>query len=415
MTLEEIDIKLAAWQADVATLHANISELQSLIGYQLARDGRELSGATKEKHQKAVDAEARLWVKVDLFSKLVVKIKDKRDNLPTFGKGRVLEEIEQMFDGESIDLPPEQVALENRDLFAGSQNIKKMTVATLRQLMSRDFQQLRDAYVTVGEAWQKVGEEIAAVKKEVERICAEERQYGRENSTDVAALSARLESTTRRWRNDPLGVTEDIKKDLAPYFKAANNFIAGLARERAQIAADVRTAAEKLELLKARKVKALELHQACVVEVGGSEEPKVPPSTRGLSDWLARLNAMLADEKWDDTKHNVKEWFGLHDRISRDTEAAISFNKALTDKRAELKRRFLEAVVKYKDYGSRGMEIPKSVHTFTEKGQELLKGKVDLVEAERIILALEVKVGEICAEFDRAKETSPVSQDRDRA
>ena len=124
---------------------------------------------------------------------------------------------------------------------------------------------------------------------------------------------------------------------------------------------------------------------------------------------------MLADEKWDDSKHNVKEWFGLHDRISRDTEAAISFNKALTDKRAELKRRFLEAVVKYKDYGSRGMEIPKSVHTFTEKGQELLKGKVDLVEAERIILALEVKVGEICAEFDRAKETSPVSQDRDRA
>ena len=62
MTLEEIDIKLAAWQADVATLHANISELQSLIGYQLARDGRELSGATKEKHQKAVDEDSRLWV-----------------------------------------------------------------------------------------------------------------------------------------------------------------------------------------------------------------------------------------------------------------------------------------------------------------------------------------------------------------
>ena len=401
MNTEEIETKLAAWQADVSKLHSNIAELQNLIGYQLAHDGRELTGVTREKHLLAKAAEERLWTRVDLFSKLVAKIKTSYEELPTFGRGKAIEEITQLFDGDSIELPPEKVELESRDLFSDSKKVHKMSVATLRRLMSEDFQIIKDAYVKAGEAWEKVGAAISEQKKEVDRICAEERKFGKHDSADVVALSARLESTTRRWRNDPLGVTEDIKNDLAPYMQRANSFVASLAQARARIATDIQQAAAKLESLKALKVKALELHQGCVVELDPKHQAKAPPSTRGLSDWLVKLNGYLAAESWDDAQYYFKEWQTLYERLHEDTDAAVKFNQSLLDKRTDLRHRFFEALAKYKGYEQRGMEIPKSVHTFTEKGQELVKGKVDLDEAERIIVSLEVKVAAICQEFDR--------------
>lgn len=402
MTQEEIDIKLAAWQSDVTTLHANLSEIKDLIGYQLARDGRELSGESAEKHKKGIAAETRIWAKFDLFSKLVAKIKDKRDNLPTWsGKGKALEEIKQLFEGDSIELPPEDVAIENRDIFAGSQKVRKLTAQQVRDEMSRDYQLLRDIYVKLGDAWGKVGAQITEHAPIVEKIKEEEAKYGRSNSADVAALTSRIESTTRRWSNDPLGVTENIKDDLAPYVRKAQQFVRELAAERAKISTDLTAAGEKLELLKTRKVRALEQHQNALAEVESDEEPKVPPSTRGLSDWLTKCTTLHTEQKWDDCQHNLTEWFRLHDRISRETEAAFEFNKGLVEKRTALKNRFLAAVVRYKEYAGKGMEIPKSVVAFTEKGQELLKGKVNLKEAELIINALETKVGELVAEFER--------------
>ncbi len=402
MTQEEIDIKLAAWQSDVLTLHANLSEVKDLIGYQLARDGRELSGKSAEKHKKGVAAETRLWAKFDLFSKLVAKIKDKRDNLPSWGgKAKALEEIRQLFDGDSIELPPEDVAIENRDIFAGSQKVRKLTAKQVRDEMTVDFKLLRDIYVELGDAWGKVGAQLTEHAPIVAKIKEEEAKYGRSDSADISALTSRIESTTRRWSNDPLGVTENIKDDLAPYVRKAQQFVVQLAAERTKITTDLTTAGEKLELLKTRKVRCLEQHQAVLLEVESEQEPKVPPSTRGLSDWLTKCTTLHEEKKWDDCQHNLAEWFRLHERISRETEAAFEFNKGLVEKRSALKTRFLDAVVRYKEYAGKGMEIPKSVVAFTDKGQELLKGKVNLKEAELIINALETKVGELIAEFER--------------
>lgn len=401
MTLEEIDIKLEAWQNDIAKLHTNISEVLALIGYRFAHSGRELSGISQSKFKKAVDAEARLWTMVDKFTRHADAIKDKRDKLPTFGRGKVLDEIEQLFVGDVIELPIEDTAADKRDLFTANGGTRKVSADKLRQLMTHDYQLMRDTYLALGQAWITVGENISAAKLQVDGICNEAQRFKREKSAAITALSARLESTSKRLRKDPLGVSTDIKADLAPYFKAANSLLITLSRERAKISEDIGLAGEKLGQLRLRKNKALELHQGCVNEVNAKSEPKVPPSTRGLSDWLAKLQAMVADENWDDAQYGIKEWLGLYGRINRDTEAAVTFNQALLNKRADLKQRFLAAVAAYREYGSRGMQIPKSLLSFTEKGKELLKGKVDLDAAESIVIALEVKLGEVCSRFDK--------------
>ena len=404
MTLEEVDIKLAAWQSDVSTLHANLAEIQALLGYVLARDGRTVTGESLKIHNKGVEAEARLWTGVALFAGLVNTIETKRKDVPRFRQGSYLAEIEKLFEGDSIELAPEAVALKERDIFSGGQSKRKITPAKLRELMSRDFAELRDCYVKLGDAWTTIGLAISEATDGVERIKAEERRYGRSNSADIASLAGRLESTTRRWRQDPLGVTEDIRADLQPYFKAANNFIAQLAAARAKIAVDIKDAGSRLEALRDMKNKALELHLECATSFTTKEEAKAPPSTRGLTTWLAKISADHADEKWDEAETGIREWFGLYDRIRASMQECVNFNQGLVDKKSALKKRFLSAVTKYRSYAAQGMAIPKSVQTFTDTGQEMLRGKLDIDEFETIVLSLEVKVDQICVEFDRQKQ-----------
>jgi hypothetical protein len=203
MNVEEVDAELAHWQSDVDKLYANLLELQNNISF---LDGRELTGVTRERQLKAKQADSRLWIYVDLYLKLVNKIKEKRAALPNFGRGKLLEEIEQLFKGPSIDLPAEEVALAERGLFSDSQKVEKLTVPVLRRTMESDFQILRDFYVQAQDAWQSGGNAIAELEKEVTGLTNEARQYGRESADEIAQLRARLESTTKRWRLDPLGV-----------------------------------------------------------------------------------------------------------------------------------------------------------------------------------------------------------------
>jgi len=398
MNVEEVDAELAHWQSDVDKLYANLLELQNNISF---LDGRELTGVTRERQLKAKQADSRLWIYVDLYLKLVNKIKEKRAALPNFGRGKLLEEIEQLFKGPSIDLPAEEVALAERGLFSDSQKVEKLTVPVLRRTMESDFQILRDFYVQAQDAWQSGGNAIAELEKEVTGLTNEARQYGRESADEIAQLRARLESTTKRWRLDPLGVPRDLRRDLEPYIKAARSLIGRLSSERSRLASDVALLSVKLEEVKARRVIALQQYQACSARLDSPESAKQPPSTRTLGEKLEALKQLLSDKKWAETQQGLADWHNHYQKISNETESAIAFNQALLHKVDGLKRRIQEAVSKYNDYTARGMEAANSVKVFTSNGEQLLEGKVNLDQAERIVIALEVKVGELCTRFDQ--------------
>lgn len=400
MNVDEVDARLAQWQSDVEKLHKNLLELQDNISF---LDGRELSGVTLERQLKARQAESRLWIYVDLYIKLVEEIKSKRAALPlpSFGRGKALEEIEQLFSGPSIELPGEEVALADRGLFSDSQRVKRMSVSELRRTMETDFQVLRDFHVQAQQAWEAGGTAIIEAEREVAALTAEASQYGRENADEIAQLRGRLLSTTKRWRADPLGVPRNIGQDLEPYIRAARAFIGKLKGERARLASEVGLLGARLEEVKLRRVIALQKHQACSERFDSQEAARKPPSTRVLADNLEALKTLLAAQKWPQVESGLADWHKLFREVGGEIEAVISFNQALLQKLDQLTRRYNEALAKYDSYISQGMQAAKSVNVFTEKGHQLLEGKVKIDEAELIVSALEVKVGELCASFDK--------------
>jgi hypothetical protein len=153
--------------------------------------------------------------------------------------------------------------------------------------------------------------------------------------------------------------------------------------------------------VKARRVIALQQYQACSARLDSPESAKQPPSTRTLGEKLEALKQLLSDKKWAETQQGLADWHNHYQKISNETESAIAFNQALLHKVDGLKRRIQEAVSKYNDYTARGMEAANSVKVFTSNGEQLLEGKVNLDQAERIVIALEVKVGELCTRFDQ--------------
>lgn len=408
MNIDSIDARLNEWNSDSAKLHTNLLELSSLYGYQLAGDGSTLTGTTKTQYLQASEKEAQLWKNTALFSDLLKRITEKRKALGFRPKGSALDEIRDLFEGDSIELPGEEVALQRRDLFSENRHVDRISARFIREQMKADFRSVCDFYDNLETTWRRLEESVSSAKHEADGVFAEASKYvviGSGGSNAITILSEKLQLLSNNWRCDPLGMSSDLNRDIRPYLTAARTYVASLATEYAGIAEEVRLCKGKLAELAIKESRAQELCAACLsrYEFPSGDGPHLPSSSKNLAAQSERLVKLLSEKKWAELRLGLKTWTDDYSQISRITEEALATNAALVDKQSELKQRFFETVAKYKDYAQRGMAIPKSVETFTVRGQALLKGsagKIDLRAAEAIVIALEVKVGELCLKFD---------------
>ncbi len=408
MNIESIDARLNEWNSDSAKLHTNLLELSSLYGYQLAGDGSTLTGTTKTQYLQASEREAQLWKNTALFSDLLKRIAEKRKALGFMPKASALKEIEDLFEGDSIELPGEEVALQRRDLFSGNFNVHKISARFIREQMKADFRSICDFYDNLETTWRRLELSVSAVKHEADFLFAEANNFVALDSggpNALSTLSEKLQVLGNRWRCDPLGMAYDVQGDIQPFLTAAKAHVASLVSEHAAVTEAVRLTAGKSAELATKERRARELYADCLsrYEFLSGKGPLLPPASKNLTEQSVKLIKMLNEKKWADLRLALKSWTDEYNQISLSTEKALTTNADLVDRRTVLRQRFFAAVAKYKDYAGRGMTIPKSIETFTERGQSLLKAsatKIDLAATETIVIALEVKVGELCLKFD---------------
>lgn len=414
MNIESIDAKLNQWKDDLAKLHANMTEMQGLYGYQLAGDGSSLSGTTKLQYDDALVREAKIWKNYEFLSNLLTTISEKRNGLGFFPRESALSEIEEMFEGDSIELPGDEIELQKRDLFSTNFQVDRTSARRIREEMKTDFHAVCDFYVRLESRWQQLSEDISSIKAEADRIIVETSQLIKIGSIDPAPLPAlvkQLQVVNSKWRSDPLGITKDIKQELSPYLRHARVYVTFLANESKAIIEEIKHSKIKVEEIATKESEARNLYEQCLskFEFASGTGPKLPPSSQKLLEHSQKLHSLFEEKNWTELGSALKIWRKLYNQISSDTNLSLTTNKGIVEKKATLRQRFLEAVAKYKDYSGRGMAIPKSITTFTERGQELLKGKsgkIDLGATETIVVSLEVKVGELCLKFDSESSQS---------
>src|SRR5262249_23823762 len=230
------------------------------------------------------------------------KATDKRQNLPTFGKGKVIDEIEHILTA-NIVLDTEEVPFDQRGLFSGSQRNHEVSPQQLREMMARSFESAKKVFRELQDKVSALHEQFEAVKAETEALKTKALSYSSALPAEVSDLLARLESTDKRRKKDPLSVTTDLRLDMRPYLDKARNKVVELGRERDKIGTDVQNAARRLEQID-------ELYHANL------KRDDAAAVTKPLSDWLETLRKSLAEGKWDIVRAGIADWYREADALA---------------------------------------------------------------------------------------------------
>src|SRR4029453_3861318 len=247
MTLENLDQLLTKWRSEVDGVQANLLELEDMMIYRLMKEKRDreqseqrddlLTGVTEQKVNQAFEAVIKLWTELGSLEAVYKKAHDKRQALPTFGKGKVIDECGAIL-AANIVLDTEEVPFDQRGLFSGAQQIKEM--------MARAFDSAKKVFIQLHDKISTLHDQFEAVKTEAEALKSTALSYSPALPSEVSALLPRLESTDKRRKKAPLSVTTDLRLDMRPYLEKARAKVVELGRARDKIREDVQGAEREL-------------------------------------------------------------------------------------------------------------------------------------------------------------------------
>lgn len=406
LSLEEIDRRLTQWQSDANALHSNFLDSQSQTGYSLAGEGATLSGKTLTLFRAAKEAESRLLTDMLLFDEHLERIKAKRSQLNPINpinRSKLIEELSELFLGESVPLPAETISFKDRSLFDNADRTSYLQPETLRRRMQEDFSHMQAFFVKLGEAWQGFNDQKEALKPEIAALRSQLAAYGLQDHADFTALMARLESTSKRWRSNPLEVTEDLRTDLKPYLEKAALPLRKIEQDLQNLPNQLSQAATRLEELMALRVKALETEKRYLQVCGNSATGcKPPPSLKALRETLAAIKQKYAEGDKFAVRKALSEWQASYEQLALETRLAFEQNQKAAAKPDAIKQRLIDAQERCRGLQAQGMAIPTSVKTFEQAAVNILATlPLDIEALDKNVYALEVKLSELATAFQK--------------
>src|SRR5262249_2582253 len=202
--LEDLDKLLTKWRSELDGVQTTLLELEDMMIYKIMKekDQRDqLTGDTEKKVTRAFDVVVKLWSQVGLLEAVYKKATDKRQNLPTFGKGKVIDEIEHILTA-NIVLDTEEVPFDQRGLFSGSQRNHEVSPQQLREMMARSFESAKKVFLELQDKVSALHQQFEAVRAETEALKTKALSYSSALPAEVSDLLARLESTDKRRKKD---------------------------------------------------------------------------------------------------------------------------------------------------------------------------------------------------------------------
>jgi len=295
MNLEELDQTLTQWRSELDAIQSNLLGLEDSTIFKIIKGERDqLQGATEQKASKAFEAVDRLWAQFALLDGVYKKAQGLRQNLPTWNKGKAIEDIGQILAADIV-LDTEAVPFDQRGLFSGAERQHTVSPKQLKEMMARSFDTAKKVFTDLKSKIEALLQQSQAVRAEAESLKQQAESFGKGLPAELSELMARLESNEKLCRRDPLSVTTDLRLDMRPYLEKARTRVAELARERDKIRADATRAGKKLQEL-------AELYKSAL------KRDDAAAATKPLSDSLELLNKAVAEGRWEAARTGVSDW-----------------------------------------------------------------------------------------------------------
>jgi len=165
---------------------------------------------------------------------------------------------------------------------------------------------------------------------------------------ELDTVKARAKSLEDTIYSDPLGTKDGFKTSIEPHIRVARDRIHGLRDLYDQIVRDLARARDTMRSLHDTQKAAADAYAERVEKVwleNGDSLPKPPESTTvtTLEEWLGRLEASLAQNKWQPLKMGVSNWSLQATERLLACQKAFNANLEPVNQRREL-RAFLDAL-----------------------------------------------------------------------
>lgn len=341
MTLEQIDSALREWDHKLRMAGDNLLELSGSVSYQrLLGEANwpkvQLSGATADRAQPALDGLHALWIYDGLLRDTIGRAKKLRESVSALLPSRnLLGEIERLLHGPSIELPAVATPLQQRDLLAAAEVARSVEPERVLARMNQLFQQARDVVLAIGAAWDFLPQQFIRFEAELSTLAAADGSFPNE----IAAARGRLATLRRQFDADPLTAMQGADA-LTAEIAAIRTRVDQLATERRRLSNDLLAARQLLVEVGHSHRQAAETAAQCNLKVRSERAPPCPTADgvlAALEPWLARLEAEVAAGRWQPVRVGIERWNATARRYLDDDRKAQAAGELLLNQRRDLR------------------------------------------------------------------------------
>jgi hypothetical protein len=380
MSLQEIDSTLARLRDAAEQISANLLELELNPNRKLL-ETTELQGESATLWAEASASVALLWQWYSLLDGLLDRAIGLRGTRTRLSDSQ-LAELRALLEGASIEFSTEQVPLEERELFAGSQ-ARRCTADDLLARMSVEFDRSKTVVAAIGRAWDTFVPRMSAARAVLDESAQLAGTLGDGEPSELDLARRRLTELAGALSKDPLSVSAEDIESLETSLQAIRQDLEGVDEVRREIDRLLVVAHDLLEELRRAVQDGKTTHEEVLIKITAAAAPEPLGLDSALERQLEGVAELSRRAAWREARAALEQW-RTRARSLLDQERLITAeNRALLETRGEL-RGLLDAYqAKAKQLGL--IEDPELSAMFDQAHDALYTAPTDLGQAAELV------------------------------
>lgn len=380
MTIEEIDSTIHLLRDAAEQISANLLELELDPNRKLL-EATELQGESATRWAQASASVALLWQWYSLLDGLLdraIGLRGTRTGLPD----SQLAELRALLEGASIEFSSEQVPLEERALFAGSQ-ARHCTAHELLARMSVEFDQSKTVLAAIGRAWDTFVPRMSAARAALDESAQLALALGDGEPSELDLARRRLTELAGALSKDPLSVSAGDIERLETSLQAIRQDLDGVEEVRREIDRLLVAAHDLLAELRRAAQEGNTAHEEVLIKITAAAAPEPLGLDSALERQLEDVAELSKRAAWREARGALEQWRTRARSLLNQERQITAENRTLLETRGEL-RGLLDAYqAKAKQLGL--IEDPELSGMFDQAHEALYTAPTDLGQAAELV------------------------------
>ncbi len=401
MTLDQLDKKLASWKTDLENISTNLSSLEDGAGYKTAKT-TQLAGDTDTRCHEAFTTVEKLWEYLKLIRDVVEAAQAKRDAMGMFGRTAATNEIDQLLNGQSIQLSLVIVPAHERGLLGSSTSRQTTTPDELKKTMVEAYAKANKFFVDLRQRWLDLAEVSTRTTGELDKLRGRVNTIGKPMPAEVSDVEARMATFDRNRVANPLSLMpKKFDEEIKGYLTKARIVIQKMEHERESIGEDVKRAYARLEQVRGVRVEALEAQKRAEEKLKGVALEQ-PVKTKELVDQLEVIKTHLTAKRFAEVEKGLDSWNREATRLEDLFKEMARSTEALLHKVDSLKTRMEAAKGQRRENADKGLTSDKALDAFLKKFEEADGEKFDVAAADLAVTSYETRLAGLIVAWEQA-------------